>query len=286
MSGRSAQGRALLRLLRPRQWVKNLFVLAPLLFAGQFLRPAALSQAALAFVLFCVASSASYVLNDIQDAESDRRHPLKARTRPIAAGQVSASQALVLLGALYLALLAGFRFQAPVLWVILAYLLLNLAYSFGLKRLPVVDIFTIAIGFVLRVLAGAVALSVPLSGWMFVTTLTLALYLAAIKRRQELLQNGAEGRKVLEKYTVRLINHYADMAATGTLVFYSLFILTAKPGLIITIPLVIFGLFRYGYIVEAGGGESPSDSLLADGPLLATVLLWAGVCLFALWPRL
>ena len=279
------KGLSLFRLLRPRQWVKNFFVLAPLLFAGQFLVPAALAHAALAFFLFCLASSASYVLNDIQDAELDRKHPSKAKARPIAAGEVTITQALFLLGGLYLALLAGFWLMAPVMLVILAYLLLNLAYSFGLKRQPVVDIFTIAIGFVLRVYAGAAALSVPLSGWMFVTTLTLSLYLAAIKRRQELLQNGVDGRKVLEKYSVTLINHYAEMSATGTLVFYSLFILTSKPAMITTIPLVIFGLFRYGYLVEAGGGESPTDSLLSDWPLMATLLVWTGLCLFALWPR-
>ena len=274
----------LVRLMRPRQWVKNFFVLAPLLFAGQFLLRASLVHAGSAFALFCLASSATYVLNDLRDVEQDRRHPRKARTRPIAAGKVSPFHARLLLGALCLALLGGFFLEPRVMCVILAYLGLNLAYSFGLKRLPVIDIFTIAIGFVLRVYAGAAALRVPLSGWMFVTTLTLALYLAAVKRRQELLQNGVEGRKVLERYSVALINHYAEMSATGTLVFYSLFILTAKPALITTIPLVIFGLFRYGFLVEAGEGESPSDSLLADGPLMITVLLWVGACLFFLWP--
>ena len=168
--------------------------------------------------------------------------------------------------------------------MIAAYLLLNQAYTFVLKHQPVVDIFTIAIGFVLRVYAGAMALAVPMSSWMFVTTLCLALYLAAVKRRQELSQSGSEGRQVLEKYSLGLIDRYAEMAATGALVFYSMFVMSSRPELVATVPLVLFGLFRYWYVVEQGGGESPTDALLADWQLLVCVLLWVAVCAWALWP--
>jgi 4-hydroxybenzoate polyprenyltransferase len=154
-----------------------------------------------------------------------------------------------------------------------------------LKHQPVLDIFTIAIGFVLRVYAGAVALTVPVSNWMFVTTLCLALYLAAVKRRQELSQSGTEGRKVLEKYSVSLVDRYAEMSAMGALVFYSMFVMSAKPELVITVPLVLFGLFRYWYVVEVlDAGESPTDALIADWQLLLTVVLWMASCIWALWP--
>ncbi len=277
--------RGLWRLMRPRQWIKNGFVLAPLLFSGEFLQPLAVRDSLLAFALFCVASSATYIVNDWRDIERDRRHPVKSRTRPLAAGQVSVPAALTLLAILYAALIGGGVLMPRVILVIAGYLLLNLAYTLVLKHQPVIDIFTIAIGFVLRVMAGAMALTVPLSGWMFVTTLCLALYLAAVKRRQELSQSGSEGRQVLARYSVALVDRYAEMAATGALVFYSLFVMTAKPRLVLTVPLVLFGLFRYWYVVEElDGGESPTDALLADWQLLLTVALWAAVCGWALWP--
>lgn len=276
---------SLLNLMRPKQWVKNIFVLAPLMFSGTFLDVVAVNHAFLAALFFCVASSATYIINDMQDIEGDRRHPKKSKTRPLAAGIVSVPAALILLAALYAVLIWGWFVAPKVVMVILAYLLLNIAYTFLLKHQPVVDIFTIAIGFVLRVYAGAMALDVPVSSWMFITTLCLALYLAAVKRRQELSQSGAEGRKVLEKYTVSLVDRYAEMSATGALLFYSMFVMSAKPELVITVPLVLFGLFRYWFVVEAlDGGESPTDALLADWQLLITVLLWVAVCGWALWP--
>ena len=204
----------LIKLMRPKQWVKNGFVLGPLVFSGEFLDPGAVSRALLAVVLFCIASSATYIVNDMHDIERDRRHPRKSKTRPLAAGIVSVPAASVLLVALYAAVIWGATVVPDVVMVIAAYLVLNLAYTFVLKHQPVVDIFTIAIGFVLRVYAGAMALDVPVSSWMFITTLCLALYLAAVKRRQELSQSGADGRKVLEKYSVSLVDRYAEMSAT------------------------------------------------------------------------
>jgi decaprenyl-phosphate phosphoribosyltransferase len=280
-----AQLRGLIKLMRPKQWVKNGFVLAPLVFSGEFLDPEAIRNALWAMLLFCAASSATYVINDIHDIERDRRHPKKSQSRPLAAGIVSVSAALLLLAGLYAVLLGAWFVVPKVLGVIAAYLVLNLAYTLVLKHQPVVDIFTIAIGFVLRVYAGAVALSVPVSSWMFITTLCLALYLAAVKRRQELSQSGSEGRKVLEKYSVALVDRYAEMSATGALLFYSMFVMSAKPALVITVPLVLFGLFRYWFVVEAlDGGESPTDALLADWQLLLTVVLWVLTCVWALWP--
>lgn len=276
----------LIKLMRPKQWVKNGFVLAPLLFTGSFLQQTAIEQALLAFVLFCLASSATYIVNDLHDIESDRLHPVKSKKRPLAAGIVPVPMALLLLAILYMVLIAAWFITPAVMLVIAAYLLLNVAYSYVLKHQPVLDIFTIAIGFVLRVYAGAVALEVPLSGWMFVTSLCLALYLAAVKRRQELIQRGSDSRKVLQSYSVALVDRYAEMAATGALIFYSLFVTSAKPQLIMTVPLVLFGLFRYWYVVEReDGGESPTDALLKDWQLLVTVALWIAVSGYALWPH-
>lgn len=280
-----AQMLGLIKLMRPKQWVKNGFVLAPLVFSGEFLDAGAVSHALLAVLLFCVASSATYIINDMHDIERDRRHPKKSKTRPLAAGIVSVPAALILLAVLYAVLLWGWFVAPKVVMVIAAYLVLNLAYTFVLKHQPVVDIFTIAIGFVLRVYAGAMSLDVPVSSWMFITTLCLALYLAAVKRRQELSQSGSEGRKVLERYSVSLVDRYAEMSATGALLFYSMFVMSAKPELVITVPLVLFGLFRYWFVVEAlDGGESPTDALLADWQLLLTVVLWVAACGWALWP--
>jgi decaprenyl-phosphate phosphoribosyltransferase len=275
----------LIALMRPRQWIKNGFVLAPLVFSGKFLDTDAVGHAFLAMLLFCLASSATYIVNDILDIERDRLHPKKAISRPLAAGVVSVPMALGLLAALYAGLFWGWFAAPKVSLVILGYLLLNLAYTFVLKHQPVVDIFTIAIGFVLRVYAGSVALGVQLSEWMFVTTLCLALFLASVKRRQELSQSGIDGRKVLEKYSISLVDRYAEMSATGALVFYSLFVMSARPQMIVSIPLVLFGLFRYWYVVEElDSGESPTDALLTDWPLLLTVVSWIGVCGWVLWP--
>jgi len=280
-----ARARGMIALMRPKQWVKNGFVLAPMLFAGKFLDASVVAQAFLAVLFFCLASSATYIVNDLRDIEDDRRHPRKSKSRPLASGVVSVPLALTMLTVLYGILICAWFIAPKVMPVIFAYMVLNLAYTFVLKHQPVVDIFTVAIGFVMRVYAGAMALALPMSDWMFITTLCLALYLAAVKRRQELHLNGTQGRKLLEKYSVPLVDRYAEMSATGALVFYSMFVMSSKPQLVFTVPLVLFGLFRYWYVVEElDGGESPTDALLADWQLLLTVVLWVGVCVWALWP--
>jgi len=281
-----AQALALIKLMRPKQWIKNCFVLAPLVFSGAFLDFRAVSDAFLAVILFCLASSSAYIVNDMHDIEHDRRHPKKSKTRPLAAGIVSTPAALALLGTLYVVLAWSWTVAPKVVMVIVAYLVLNLAYTHVLKNQPVIDIFSIAIGFVLRVYAGAIALDVPVSSWMAITTLSLALYMAAVKRRQELSQSGKDGRKVLQKYPISLVDRYAEMSATGALVFYSMFVMSTKPELVVTVPLVLFGLFRYWFVVEAlDSGESPTDALLADWQLLLTVVLWIVGCGWTLWPE-
>lgn len=270
---------ALTRLMRPKQWVKNFFVLAPLIFSGKFLATTAIFNSILTFIFFCIASSATYILNDIYDVEHDRLHPKKSQQRPIASGEITIPTAFFLLFFLYLIILVGFFLQPYSMLLILAYLAINIAYTFFLKHQPVLDIFTIGIGFVLRVVAGTLAIHAPISGWMLVTTLCLALYLAAIKRRQELRLSNGKGRKVLQEYSVSLVERYADISMTGALVFYSLFVLSEKPQLLISIPFVLFGLFRYWYIVDKqNDGESPTDALFSDWPLLSTITSWVLIC--------
>ena len=275
----------LIKLVRPKQWVKNSFVFAPLIFAGEFLHPDSVYSTLLAAFLFCIAASAVYIVNDLKDIEKDRIHPEECKKRPLASGQVSPQSAIILLILLYIVLISFWTVVPNVIYVIFIYLALNWAYTFKLKHEPVIEIFIVAFGFVLRVYAGAIALTVPVSHWMFITTLSISLYLASIKRRQELLQNGSQSRGVLAYYSVTLIDRFAEMSAVTAVVFYSLYVMEVQPKLVVTVPLVIFGLFRYWYIVETlKGGESPTDVIIQDKQILLTVLLWVGCCIWVLLP--
>jgi decaprenyl-phosphate phosphoribosyltransferase len=276
---RPARWRSYARLARPHHWIKNGFVAAPAVFAALPATAENLLRVTGGIAAFCLASSIVYVLNDLRDVERDRAHPGKARSRPIAAGEVSPRGAAVLAGVL-LALLALLlaRFPAAAL-SIAAYLALNVAYTLRLKHTPVVDLFCIASGFVLRVVAGAAVVAVPLSSWMLITTLSLSLYLATLKRRQELALSGDEGRAVLRAYSLPLLDGYAQTAASASIVFYGLYVAMVRPQLAPTLPLVLFGIFRYGYLVNRlGMGESPPDALWTDRWLLIVVALWGATC--------
>lgn len=272
-----------IKLMRPKHWVKNLFVLAPVIFSGLLDSKVAIVDAFLAMVLFCIASSVTYVFNDYMDIESDRQHPIKSQ-RPLASGDVSKQAAIILICILYSVIIVLGMFNKNVFSVVVSYVLLNIAYSLYLKHQPVLDIFTIAIGFVLRVYAGAVAIQVPLSAWMFITTFSLALFLASIKRRQEILKSNAMSRNVLRFYTVPLMNRYAEMSSICALLFYSLFVISVNTEMVITIPFVIFGLYRYWFVVEGNGrGESPADVLFEDYQLQLSILLWVASCIYIIW---
>jgi len=275
--------KAIIRLLRPRQWIKNGFVLAPLLFSGAFVAPDLLIQALSAAVLFCLVSSAAYIVNDLRDVAQDRLHPVKSRRRPLANGELTPAVAVSVCVALLLVVgVVGLLLNPRLLLVLLGYFGLMLAYSYVLKYQPVLDIFTIALGFVMRIYAGAVAIDVQVSAWMFVTTLSLALYLAAIKRRQE-FRHGNETRTVLAHYSETLVQRYAEMAGSGALVFYSLFVVSERQELIATVPLVLYGLFRYWYVVEIlDAGESPADVLFKDWQLALVVVLWIAIAMYTM----
>lgn len=278
--GRAA---AVLLAMRPVHWLKNCFVLAPLLFSRSFHEPGSVEAALWAFLAFCFAASAVYVWNDLRDVSSDRLHALK-RHRPLASGALDASWAwplMALLGAAALAVVTHVPAAAPHLG---AYVAINAAYSLGLKRIPWVDLAMLTSGFVLRVYAGAAAIDVELSGWMATATFTLALYLAAWKRHAELLHHGASVRPALAHYRPSQLRTVAMIAGLAALGCYVLFIALVRPMLWPTLVPVAAGLPRYGWLaLRRGGGDSPFALIVRDPLLLLATFLWAGGTLAALW---
>ncbi len=279
-------GRALLISLRPHQWTKNLLVFAGLLFGQRLLDAAALARSTAAFAIFCALSSAVYLFNDILDREADRRHPLKAG-RPIASGALPVGGAAAV-AALFAAgaLLAAAALGAPFFAVAAAYIGLQALYSGPLKHVVIIDVLTIAAGFVLRAAAGAVAIDVPISHWLLVVTVLLALFLALSKRRHELvlLADGATNhRRILGEYSPYLLDQMISVVTASTLVAYAFYTVSPETQqkfhtnlLGLTLPFPLYGIFRYLYLVhrkELGG--SPSELLLTDRPLLICVALWA-----------
>lgn len=265
------------KLARPKQWVKNVYVFAAVVFAGQLFTGAALT-ALLGFFYFCLASSTVYVLNDIVDATRDELHPTK-RLRPIPAGLVSKRVAWFYLATLVTLWLPGAYALAPEFSAVAAgYFLLNVAYSFKLKHLFLLDVMTIAFGFVLRAVAGALLIHVPVSPWLFVCTILISLFLALGKRRSELAVASSGHREVLSFYSVALVDQFLSGLSGTTIIAYSLYTFFARPGgeMMWTIPFVVYGLFRYLYLVHRTDlAGSPEEALLSDYPLLVNVGLWA-----------
>jgi 4-hydroxybenzoate polyprenyltransferase len=280
--------------LRPDQWTKNLLVFAGLLFAKRLFDAAAVADALAAFTIFCALSGTVYLVNDIADREIDRRHPIKAR-RPIASGalpvSVAASSAAVLTGG---GLAGAFVINNKFGWVALGYLALQVLYSAKLKHIVILDVLTIAIGFVLRAVGGAFAIDVEISQWLLVCTILLALFIALAKRRHELvlLADGAAGhRPILGEYSAYLLDQMIAVVTASTLVAYIFYTISPETQekfgtalLELTIPFPIYGIFRYLYLVHRReGGGSPAELLLTDRPLLACVALWAASVAFIIY---
>jgi 4-hydroxybenzoate polyprenyltransferase len=276
----------LLASLRPEQWTKNLFVFAGTLFGGHLLDASAMGRAAAAFAIFCALSGVVYLFNDLIDREADQLHPLK-RLRPIASGRLSPRTAAIAAALLAgVAIAAALALSATFAWVSAAYVVLLVLYSFVLKHLVIIDALTIAAGFVLRAAAGAVAVSVPISHWLLVCTTLLALFLVLSKRRHELtlLADGAiTHRPILDEYSPYLLDQMIAVVTASTVVAYSVYATSGETAvrlgttrLGLTIPFVLYGIFRYLYLVhQKRAGGSPADLLLTDRPLLACVGLWA-----------
>ena len=271
--------------LRPDQWTKNLIVFAALIFAVKLLDPAATAKASAAFLIFCALSGAVYLFNDVSDRAQDRLHPVKAK-RPIASGDLAPGAAMMFAAVLSaIALAAAFMLRPAFGVAAAAYLALFVVYTRSLKHVVVLDVMTIAIGFVLRAVAGGLVINVHISNWLLVCTMLGALFLGLAKRRHEitLLAAGAKGhRRILEEYDPYLLDQMIGVVAAATMVAYIIYCASHETHayfgtewMVLTTPFPIYGLFRYLYLVhrKAGGG-SPSDMLLEDRPLLACVLLW------------
>lgn len=270
--------------MRPRQWIKNLFVFAALIFARQFSQPHQVILTIEAFIIFCLLSGAVYLFNDLADAENDRQH-LNKKNRPIASGRLPTGTAVT--AALFIsltALAAAFIIRPSFGAIALLYLVLMIVYSLFLKHVVIVDVLLIAFGFILRVVAGGIIIQVPISEWLYLCTFLLSLFLALSKRRHEVvLLEGKAGlhRKVLTEYSSPLLDQMIAVVTSSTLMAYALYTLTPRTRtevstkLYLSIPFVVYGIFRYLYLVhrKAEGGQ-PEKTLLADPALMVNICLW------------
>lgn len=285
---------ALAKSLRPKQWSKNLLVFAGYLFTiEQDHPPSVLLRVVAAFGVFCAVSGATYVLNDVVDAESDRKHPRKCK-RPVASGdlpvRVALAFAIVLTaGSLAAALRLGLDFGL----LTAAYLILTAAYSLALKHVVIVDLLAIAAGFVIRAAAGAVVIAVVISPWLLVCTTLLALFLGLAKRRGEIItleNGGVDHRRILDDYSAPMLDQMLNIAASASLTAYFLYTFSAvsatgkaHPQMMITLPFVIYGLFRYLFLVHSkNAGDSPEQLLIDDKPLLVNILLYVLAVIIAM----
>lgn len=296
-----------LQLLRPAQWIKNLFVFAALLFGNAFGkaigRLSAIELSLLAFVVFCLASSAGYIFNDILDRHRDRLHPMK-KDRPIASGAVSIPLALVMMVGLVLVAMGISFLLPPWFWpTVAAYLVLSVAYTLFLKHRMILDVVIIAILFVLRAIGGAAAIQVEASPWLLICTFMLCLFLGFGKRRCEIAVIGdleaiREHRPILVRYTPHLLTHMLSTSGGMAIITFLLYTLdtshrspfeSKKHHLVYTLPLVVYGIYRYAMLIEMGKAIGPSDLVIKDPPFLVAIVLWAivaGVILFAPLPQI
>lgn len=278
----------LLRTMRPKQWTKNvLFVFPAIVFDGQLFDPVAFMRVLIACVLLIFMSGTVYIINDLVDIDKDRQHP-KKRLRPLPSGQLPISLARIAAVIIpTMTLVFAFWFEWRLAVVLLTYLIIQIAYSFALKHIPILDVMTVASGFVLRVLAGVVVIQVQnFSPWLYACSGLLALFLVVGKRRQELVTLGelaARTRPIFNHYNLDLLNDMLRMVMTSTLITYTLYTIEVDTATIAdvtlalaTVPVVLYGLWRYLYLIHVRGeGSAPDELLLTDRPLQLTVLIWA-----------
>jgi 4-hydroxybenzoate polyprenyltransferase len=286
-----------IELLRPQQWMKNIFIFAALVFSKNLFHPEFIFTSFIAFISFCLISSAVYIVNDIADVELDRLHPTK-KNRPIASGKISTRKAyFIALSTIILCGLLLIRLNAWFIFIILLYFWMNLLYSFWLKRVALVDIFIIATGFMLRVLAGAVVIEVTISHWLVLCTLFVSIFLALSKRRGEIVIAGSYpnyiGREVLKGYPLELIDQFLTISGAGMAISYALYTVAERTvttfhteNLIFTTVFVLFGIFRYMIIMKTKtSDDNPTSIILSDKVLLITVLFWFLTCVFIIYSK-
>ncbi|NOY05692.1 MAG: decaprenyl-phosphate phosphoribosyltransferase [Chlorobi bacterium] len=285
---------ALIEAARPKQWVKNLVIFAPLLFSQNLFHPDSLLATAVGFLLFSIGASSIYMLNDLADVEKDRAHPVK-RQRPVASGRLPVSWAL---GAFLVmaptAIVLSIALKPEFGFIVAGYIALNVVYSFFLKRQVILDVMSIAASFLLRIVSGAVIINVPMSEWLLICTSLLALFLGFSKRRHEieyLDEDALTHRPVLEEYSTYFLDQMISLVTAATLVFYVLYTVSPETvqkfgskNLVFTIPFVLYGLFRYMYLVhQRKSGGDPTVELLTDKPLMADVFLWVATVVFVIY---
>jgi 4-hydroxybenzoate polyprenyltransferase len=285
--------RALVKTMRPKQWPKNVVVYAPLVFDEKLFQPELLLRTTLAFVLFCLISSTVYIINDLADIEKDRLHP-KKRTRPLAAGTLSPTVALAA-AALFvlLSIPAALWLDGAFATILFGYLALNIAYSFYLKHIVIVDVLVIAAGFVLRVAGGVAVVDVArFSPWLYLCITLGALFLGFGKRRHELMlleENADSHRAILAEYTVPFLDQLIALVTSTLVIAYSLYTFSApnvpsNHTMMLTIPIVLYGLFRYLYLIHVKKeGGAPDELVFRDRPLLATGILWVAAVVVVLY---
>ena len=283
-----------LLVLRPKQWVKNLLVFAAIIFSKHLFDRTLLFNTLMTFFVFCSLSSAAYILNDIVDVKADRTHPWKCK-RPLASGAVKILPAKVLgLFLLFLSFGVAYFINLKVLMIIFVYFLLQLGYSLGLKNRVILDVMILSSGFVLRAIAGGVAISVQVTNWLLLCTFLLALFLSLCKRRQELVVLGEEAgdhRRVLAEYSRAFIDSLIPVVTGATVVAYALYTVAPEivlkfgtDKLIFTLPFVLYGIFRYLFLLhQKEKGDNPTQVLLSDTALQIDILLWLAVCLFLIY---
>lgn len=284
-----------IRLLRPQQWVKNAFLIAPLIFSKHLFSVEYVETTFLALIVFSLVSSSVYIVNDMTDREADRQHPIK-KNRPIASGVLSIPEAIVTLVLVFAVIVIagkGLTFQFQLTAGI--YFVLNLAYSFGLKKIILVDVFVIAAGFMLRVLAGAYAIGVLISPWLVLCTLFVSVFLAISKRRGELLlvthSEGYSGRAVLQQYDLALMDQLMTIAASGMAISYALYTVADRTvtifgtdNLIFTTVFVLFGIFRYLFLVRKKEiDDNPAHLLITDFAMVFNVIAWFASCILIIY---
>lgn len=283
--------------MRPQQWIKNFFIFAALIFSQNVLNPPLLFKTVLAFIAFCILSSALYIFNDLRDLEEDKLHPLKSK-RPIASGRLKGSTAVVAFVVLSLmGFLLALNLNIYFFISALLYYFLQVAYSLRLKHVVILDVFIIAAGFLIRVVAGGLAIEVAISHWLLICTALLALFLSMSKRRHELClleEEAINHRSILKEYNPYLLDQMIGVVTASTVVAYSLYTVSEETvtkfgttKLIWTVPFVLYGIFRYLYLVhQRAEGGSPEALIIMDKPLLIDIFLWIVTVILILYIKL
>ena len=285
-----------LKSLRPQQWIKNFFIFAAIIFSRNIFNMPLLLKAVIAFIAFCVLSSSLYILNDLKDLEEDKHHPIKSK-RPLASGRLKKSHAIlsfVILSSL--GFILAVTLNRNFFIIALVYFILQIAYSFRLKHVVILDVFVIAAGFLIRVVAGGLAIEVSLSSWLLICTSLLALFLALGKRRHELVlleEEASDHRPILEEYNPYFLDQLIAVVTASIVIAYCLYTVDAKTvakfgttNLLYTVPFVFYGIFRYLYLIhQKSKGGSPETLILKDKPLLIDIFLWIASAVFILYMR-